>query len=561
MAAFAAIAAAAGVSAYKHAAGSIQLGSALIVRAEPTFLDDEGTMLATPDGSYPGPRLLAIMAGPQAAYSQRFVSAVRAIGGVNIDELSVRLIVTGNRTQGVRIIGIRAVAVRRARPLGGTVFLVPSQAGTPAIDMMLDFDQPDPLARHIIGQKSGSDPDRAINEYVEGPRPGGLYFDDDSIPLARGAQKVIVIRAQATKYFTSFDLEIDYITGSSPAVNRTRVTNNGHPFQVTGFHPGTPPYRLLPASIPGEPQHESTRPVPVQDHRPARHQPRARPPAPLRSRPPPHHAAMTTSRPSGTRPAPSSQPSARRRRNHSRRRLPGPSSDEFIEDLVKRLAVTWICRRDDDCPGYEIQQFLGLRARVPWSRRQQCPEQHAFSGCMQGASEEGEVHSRPQFQSELGEAPLGEVSPRFDVCRVDAVQRICDLRVMGQRSLKYHVEAECLVLPQGSYFGRGDVPDGGRQLALATLDGIDDVVRVIDLVRASHSRAERPDDEVTEIASLSSPSVPVCGFGGAGVLPPVPVRLPRPEGLGHDAAPGQPGQDFFKRRPLPGVGWLARVSR
>jgi AraC-binding-like domain len=44
----------------------------------------------------------------------------------------------------------------------------------------------------------------------------------------------------------------------------------------------------------------------------------------------------------------------------SRRCLTGLLSGELIEDFVECLAVTWVCGRDYDCLGYEVQQFLGL---------------------------------------------------------------------------------------------------------------------------------------------------------------------------------------------------------
>lgn len=207
-------------------------GPALTVTTEAVFLNDESRTLATGDGSYPGPQLVRLMSQPQAAVSSQFLREARAIGGVNVGELSVQLIANGHSSQGVRIIYIRPVSLHRAAPLGGTLFDIPSQAGAATIKMLFNLDELAPIARQAKSTDFGWE-------------PGNPFFDSETVALARGEQQVFVIRTQVSRFYATFDLEIDYIVGSDSAnVHKVIVSDHGQPFRVTGLHPGTEPNTL-----------------------------------------------------------------------------------------------------------------------------------------------------------------------------------------------------------------------------------------------------------------------------------------------------------------------------
>jgi hypothetical protein len=105
--------------------------------------------MATPDGALPDPQLLHLLTQDNVASSPEFLTAVQAMGGADVDDLSIQLIVNGNSAQGVNVLDIRPVRLQRARPLGGTLFYTPSQGGNATLRMMFDLDEPVPVARNI----------------------------------------------------------------------------------------------------------------------------------------------------------------------------------------------------------------------------------------------------------------------------------------------------------------------------------------------------------------------------------------------------------------------------
>jgi hypothetical protein len=134
---------------------SVPPGPALTVAAEPVTLDDQGSTMATAAGGSPSQQILHRMSQPGAAASLGFLQEIRSDGGINVEASTVQLIVNGHSSQGIRITGIRPVALRRAAPLSGTLYLIPSQAGNATIKIMFDLDERVPVARQIA---SSADP-------------------------------------------------------------------------------------------------------------------------------------------------------------------------------------------------------------------------------------------------------------------------------------------------------------------------------------------------------------------------------------------------------------------
>jgi hypothetical protein len=248
-----------GPAAYGGIKGALSSGSsaqALTVIAEPTVLDDQGYTMATPDGALPGPQMRRLMTRESVATSPAFLSAVQALGGADVDNLSIQLVVTGNSTQGVRILDIRPVNLQRTKPLDGTLFNIPSQAGNATLRMMFDLDEPVPIAR--TADRSPPWPTKEQGDGVQcaptadtcpswfddadsglAVYPGGRFFDNETISLADHEQQVLNIRTEVEKSFATFDLEIDYIVGgASGDIQKRIVSDHGKPFRVTGISLG-----------------------------------------------------------------------------------------------------------------------------------------------------------------------------------------------------------------------------------------------------------------------------------------------------------------------------------
>jgi hypothetical protein len=232
-------------------------GPALTATAEPASLADQGATMATPDGVLASPQLLHLMAQAGAVASPAFLSDVRAMGGADVNDLSIELIVNGNSPQGVRITGISPVRLQRTKPLGGTLFYVPSQGASASLRMMFDLDEPVPVARHIshppcrditqgdtVRCAVTSDPyprQPLAADAGNGPvDPGSPFFRGETITLADHEQQVLDIRAQVTRTSATFDLDISYIVGTaSTDYHQLVVSDGGQPFRVTGMPSGT----------------------------------------------------------------------------------------------------------------------------------------------------------------------------------------------------------------------------------------------------------------------------------------------------------------------------------
>jgi hypothetical protein len=212
-------------------------GPALTVNVEPMYMSTEEYTQATSDGHLLNLQLKRLMSQKGSVGSLQFLQEVSAMGGVYVDVLKIQLIVSGHSSQGVRILDIRPVSLHRTAPLGGTLFLVPSQGLSPTIPMMFDLDTAYPIARTV---KKGPQP--TLQSWFDGAIQGTPFFDGDTITLADHEQQMLSIRFQSTKFYVTFDLEIDYTIGNSNgALHKVMVDNKGQPFRVTGMHPGSEP--------------------------------------------------------------------------------------------------------------------------------------------------------------------------------------------------------------------------------------------------------------------------------------------------------------------------------
>jgi hypothetical protein len=201
----------------------VRPGPDLQVRVELIHLDDDGYSVAVPGDYTPNAAQLRLMGNLDIDTAEQLSNQLRSVGGVDTEDLTLRLVVRGHSNQEVRILDIRPLA-QRARPVSGTLFSIPPQEGRPSMDMMLELDDPIPLLRTLVITEAFK---------LKGGRP---FFESNSIRLADGEQDVLVIRATANRYSVEFKLEIRYLIGGDE--KRTIVDYHGRPFAVSGMHCG-----------------------------------------------------------------------------------------------------------------------------------------------------------------------------------------------------------------------------------------------------------------------------------------------------------------------------------
>lgn len=225
---------------YVSATASKPAGPALIASASIDYLTDQGRTMATPKGHLATQQILHQISLPGAAASPEFLQAVRSTGGVDVEASTVQLSLQSNSSQGVTIVGIRPVALRRTVPLSGALYLIPPDASVPVIPMMFDLNEFSPVARRVSESASPPPGDPGQHLIFTGTiQPGNPFFDEETIRLTGDESTVIDIRMQVTGVYATFNLAISYIDNSAGGTVHTLViSDNGHPFGVTGVATG-----------------------------------------------------------------------------------------------------------------------------------------------------------------------------------------------------------------------------------------------------------------------------------------------------------------------------------
>ncbi|MFE9659325.1 hypothetical protein [Streptomyces sp. NPDC005955] len=186
-------------------------------------LDDEGMSRATREDHRPDASLRRFLARPMAAAAPEFDGRLAAVGAVNVDKLTVRVVFTSRRSQLINVIDITPEIVKRERPWSGTLFDAPPQGGSPTMNMMFDLDRPRPLARD-----AGFDEDR--NTLA----PGKPFFAQRTISLLGGKQQVVLIRTETKHHYVAFRLKVTYMLGDR--TKTTVIDDRGRPFRLTALN-------------------------------------------------------------------------------------------------------------------------------------------------------------------------------------------------------------------------------------------------------------------------------------------------------------------------------------
>lgn len=142
-------------------------------------------------------------------------------GAAPVERLFIRIAVTGNREDGVRIVDAKPIA-ECSGPHTGTLFWAPPQGEEESIRLQFDLDQinPEPTYENELG------------EVVS-------YFPDKTISLNKNEQQVLQIEAMTTKHACSFTLEITVLEGNQRK-NQRIYDSEGRAFRVSAWAGGSP---------------------------------------------------------------------------------------------------------------------------------------------------------------------------------------------------------------------------------------------------------------------------------------------------------------------------------
>jgi hypothetical protein len=142
-----------------------------------------------------------------------------ANGGVDPGLAINRVVLEGNRSGTVEILGIRANA-QCQQPLNGTIFYSPTAGADPVAMMGFDLDSPDPTAYKASGGFVSSQP----------------YFETTTISLAPGEHQVINMVAVTHRHFCRYTFTITVLDGDK--MSTETLDDDGKPFEVSALLEG-----------------------------------------------------------------------------------------------------------------------------------------------------------------------------------------------------------------------------------------------------------------------------------------------------------------------------------
>ncbi len=140
-----------------------------------------------------------------------------AHGGVSSDLALTRVIVEGNRSSSVEILGIQAKAQCR-QPLDGTIFSSPTAGANPVARMGFDLDSADPVAMKATGSYVSQEP----------------YFETETISLSPGEHEVIDLVAVTSRHYCRYTFLMKVLYGEQ--ITTETIDDNGKPFEVSALY-------------------------------------------------------------------------------------------------------------------------------------------------------------------------------------------------------------------------------------------------------------------------------------------------------------------------------------
>ena len=169
----------------------------------------------TKSGFEPQGQLLALMKQPESASNPKLFPMFRDAGAIPAGTMLLRLVLTGESNQTIRVLNITPIIVARTRPWHGDLFSAGGPQGSPPdIQTLLSLDDSFPTVR------SGFD--------------GKPYFQQRTITLRPGEQEVIIMQVTSSHAYFAFKLQVDYLAGSRSL--SLILTDQAKPFEISAFN-------------------------------------------------------------------------------------------------------------------------------------------------------------------------------------------------------------------------------------------------------------------------------------------------------------------------------------
>jgi hypothetical protein len=199
---------------------SIRRGPDIIVHAGQFYPAEEMPFPFVVSGNYhPSSQLMRTLADPFSIVKLTVQNRLMALHPIQLGRMFIKLQLRGNRNEQIQILDIRIARLHEAAPLNGVFFDVNPQGYVDNIRMAFNLDRPSPQAVTMLaGMAPTTTP----------------YFVAHSINLSLGESQVAVIQVADDCTSAKFMLAIRYTVGGDAAKTEI-VSNNGHPYQVTGF--------------------------------------------------------------------------------------------------------------------------------------------------------------------------------------------------------------------------------------------------------------------------------------------------------------------------------------
>lgn len=145
-------------------------------------------------------------------------------GGSAVGSVFIQMVLTGNRTETVRILDIGVIHTC-GEPLDGMLFLSPPAGGEDSIKIYFDLDSAQPRAM--------------VTENPWDPEiPPVPYFPDRTISLADGEQQVVLVQADTRRQSCSFTLDLQVLDSGETKKQLVHAPGNSE-FKVTANIPET----------------------------------------------------------------------------------------------------------------------------------------------------------------------------------------------------------------------------------------------------------------------------------------------------------------------------------
>jgi hypothetical protein len=138
-------------------------------------------------------------------------------GAVDMGSVEVRLALSGNRADVVRIVNMTPVSDCSQPPYSGALFVSPAAGGESITRLSFDLDDPDPVAK--------------TTNVEDGASREEPYFANNTLSLKQDEQQVFIVTATTRLHLCSFDLDLSILENGT--IRTQTIDNHGSPFQVT----------------------------------------------------------------------------------------------------------------------------------------------------------------------------------------------------------------------------------------------------------------------------------------------------------------------------------------